>query len=414
MTFEEALVYIDSLKATGIRPGLAAMSDASLTIGNPERAFDTVHIAGTNGKGSTAAMITAALTANGYRVGTYTSPAVTELRDTVLINGAPVDKATFAAQATRLHDAGITELSEFEWITMLAFCCFEAENVDIAVIECGLGGNEDATNIVPPPACAVLTPIDLDHAAFLGHTVEAVASQKSGIIKERCHVVCAAGMSEDALGVIFERAAKTGATVHIPSVSSAGNAVVTANETRFIYQNTPFSLSLCGKHQIDNALTALCVLECLGKQGYPTQIEVIAKAFADVHMPCRQEWIDRSVLLDGAHNPHGIQALVNTLQQLSAPVTLVIGMLKDKDIDRALQMLSPFCRQIICCTPDNPRAATADELCTIASRYHGNVIGISDPVEAFRQAKKSTDTIVVGGSFYTAGVVRHYLLSSQS
>jgi len=413
MTFQATLDYINTLKARGICPGLSRMNDAAEIVGNPQESFDVVHIAGTNGKGSTAAMITAALVKNGYRVGTYTSPAITDLLDTILINGVPVDKELFAEQAARLCNAEITELSEFEWVTLLAYCIFEAAKVDVAVVECGLGGKDDATNIISAPACAVLTPIDLDHAAFLGNTIEDIAAQKCGIIKNGCHVVCTASMNEEALGVIFEYAAKAGATVHLPSFSNAKNIHITPDGSRFTLDDTTFSLSLCGRHQIDNALTALCVLDCLGMQGYHTKSAITAAAFSEVRMPCRQEWISDSILLDGAHNPHGVRALTDTMRQLSRPVTLVIGMLKDKDTDRTLQLLAPFCRKIICCTPDNPRAAEAEELCCIASRYHSNITAIDDPVEAFTEAKKSTDIIVVGGSFYTAGVVRRHILNQQ-
>ncbi len=399
MNYIEALTYLEHLKSVGMQMGLERMIRACDMLGNPERAFPSVHIAGTNGKGSTARMIADMLTANGYRTGLYTSPAVTDLRDMILIDGTPVSKECFASCIAEIAAYPSLGLSEYECLTTAVFLCFAKEKVDIAVIECCLGGDTDATNVLPPPLCAVFTPIALDHTAILGNTIEEIASHKSGIIKRGCDVVCASSMSPDALGVIFEKASQNGCTVHIPA------------ETAPIFREQEIRLSLLGEHQLENAHTALEVMSCLNKRGYRFDTFQSLAALQYVRMPCRQELVSNNpmILLDGAHNPHGIAALCNTLKEIgTTDSTLVIGMLADKDVETCIKMLVPLFDRIICTTPvGTPRALPAEQLACIVSRYHDTVNIIDDPAKAFAQCKKNPgNLIVVGGSFYTASAVR--------
>ncbi len=415
MNYADTVRYIEQLNPIGIQLGLERIQSAVSAVGNPQCRFPVVHIAGTNGKGSTTAMISAALIKSGYNVGTFTSPAVTDLRDTIQINGKAIDKETFVTCAQTIIDAVPQGLSEFEFITVLMLCCFREKKIDIAVIECGLGGETDATNVIPAPLCAVLTPIALDHTGFLGDTVEAITAQKCGIIKPPCDVVCAPGMNEEALGVIFEKAAQNGLTVQLPSRSAVCNVAYSQNGCQFQYYDVDFSLSLCGEHQLDNALTALSVIQVLQQHGFRTALPRVAEAFSALSLPCRQEWITTtpSTLLDGGHNPHGIAALTKTVQQLPTPPTLVIGMLKDKDVQTCLSHIVPLCKHVICCTPSNPRALEAEALAEHARQFGANAIAVDDPIEAYRYAKKisADEAIVVGGSFYTAGAVRQAIIN---
>ena len=411
MNFEQATAYLTSLKPAGIQMGLERMHTACEALSHPERAYPAVHIAGTNGKGSTARMIAAMLTANGYRTGLYTSPMITDITDMILIDGVPVTPKEFAACVTAVRHAVPEGLSEYECLTSAVFVCFQRQKVDIAVIECCMGGETDATNIIPPPLCAVFTPIAKDHTAFLGDTVEEIASCKGGIIKDGCDVICAASMDEDALGVLFEKAAQHGATVHIPVAGET--AEIGINGTRFHHNNREVRLRLAGHHQHENALTALQTMTCLQRRGFRFDEERALAALSAVTMPCRQEIVCESpfVMLDGAHNPHGIEAFCRTLEEMPLD-TLVIGMLADKDCDSCLKRLAPYFRRIICCTPpDTPRALPARELAATALQYHANVSVISDPVKAFTDAKKTSASIVVGGSFYTSSVVRKAIIS---
>ncbi len=400
MTYQQAIEYMESLRQRGIQPGLSRMEDAMAQLKHPERAFRAVHIAGTNGKGSTAAMIAAALQASGHHVGLFTSPTVTDVRDTIQIDTQPISEDIFAAAATAVTEAVSGGLTEFEWLTAVCFECFRRSGVAVAVVECGLGGTHDATNILPPPLCAVFTPIALDHVGILGDTVEAIAHEKSGIIKDSCDVVCAADMHEDALGALFAAAAEKGCRVWQPSTHAALDK-----------SGRPLVLAMRGEHQRRNALTAMAVLGRLQAHGVAIDTDAATQAIAGVTLPCRLEAIPTTppLLLDGAHNPHGIRALCDTIAPL-APVTLILGMLADKDHAEALKALAPHCRRIICCTPtDTPRPAMpAAELASIAQQYHSDVLIIDDPLMAYTYAKNSpyTTYIVAGGSFYTAAAIR--------
>lgn len=417
MTYSEVNNYIRSLRTVGMQMGLDRIRDACTALGHPECAYPIVHIAGTNGKGSTASMIASMLIAGGYRVGSYTSPALFSARETITVNGKPISTTRFTACADRVKNAYPTGLSEYEFLTAVMFCCLEEERIDIAIIECCLGGEEDVTNVIPAPLCAVFTPIALDHTAILGNTLEEITRQKSGIAKAPAKIVCAPRMPEEALAVLLEKAAANGQAVY--NVHSPHDIRCTAQGTTFSYGDETITMSLLGAHQADNAATAMTVIEQLGAVGFPVAWDQAISALRTVSMPCRLEHIERgvSVLLDGAHNPHGIAALCKTIESVfDRPITLVIGMLADKDIERCLRQLSSYCETMICCTPqDTSRALPAEQLAQIASRYCKDVRVIDDPWDAFQNAEKATATslIVVGGSFYTAAYVRRRLIDSN-
>ncbi len=410
MTYREAVSYIASLRSAGMQMGLERMQQGIERLGHPEYTFQSVHIAGTNGKGSTAHMIAAMLRASGHTVGLYTSPYLTEYRDMLLIGDQPISEESFAASATAVRESIPDGLSEYEFLTLLAFHAFRAADVRLAVIECCLGGKTDATNVLPPPLCAVFTPIALDHTAILGDTIEAITLQKAAIAKPPCDIVCAPSMHEEALGILYERAACGGQQVFQPA-SPAQPVTVDAQGTHMTYDGHALTLRLMGEHQRDNALTALQTLQCLRRHGIRIADEAAVRALEAVTLPCRQEVLshDPFLLIDGAHNPHGITALCRLLDALKlAPVTLVIGMLADKDTDTCLSLLSPYCEQILCCTPPcTPRALPAEELAAVARRYHARVSVCDDPQKAVENAKKTArQAVIVGGSFYTANAVR--------
>lgn len=414
MTYTQANTYIRSLRSVGIQMGLVRMESACAALSHPERAFAAVHIAGTNGKGSTAAMIAAIMTAGGYRVGTYTSPYFFDPAETIAINGKPVEHARFSACVQRVANSCPNGLSEYECLTAVAFCCFEEENIDIAVIECCLGGKEDATNVIPPPLCAVFTPIALDHTAILGSTITAITQNKSAIAKPPCPIVCAPTMPEEALAVFFESAAANGQIVH--TVYPPPSPQLTAAGTHCVLNEQDAVLPMLGAHQANNAATALIAARVLGQRGLPVDSDTAIAALKTVTMPCRTELLQDggyTVLLDGAHNPHGIDTLCSVMDAIfDTPVTLVLGMLADKSYEQCIQILSPHCARIICCTPQGTtRALPAEQLAAVARRYCPIVSSIDDPITAYQHAKKS-DTrspIVVGGSFYTASFVRRHL-----
>lgn len=372
------------------------MQAALDAVGHPERRLRVIHVAGTNGKGSTAEMLRCVLTAGGYATGLYTSPTVTTLNDTITIDGRPIPGNVLAELTDRLAAANVP-LTEFEFVTVLALLWFAQECVELAVIECGLGGREDATNVFPAPLCAVFTPISLDHTGLLGDTVEEIAGHKAGIIKAPCAVVCSPAQSPEAMAVLMAEAAAQGLTVRMPA---AGCKVP--------------PLSMQGAHQQDNARTVCEVAAVLRERGYPLTNEAIRQGLSVAVLPCRQELLalDVPVLLDGAHNPDGIAALAETVRMRwpDTPVVLLTGMLADKDVATCAGLLAPLAVKVICCTPDHPdRALPADVLAT----HYDNAIALADIptalAEAWSIAVSENLPLVVAGSFYVAAEVRKRL-----
>ena len=418
MTFEEALRYYEELQGGGIRLGLARMERAMELAGNTHRRLRVVHIAGTNGKGSTARMIQSMLTAAGWRVGLFSSPAVTGVCDTMTVDGVPIPAETFAALTATWRDrqplmGDCGTLSEFEMLTALALEWFYSERVDICVLECGLVGQEYATNVCTPPLAAVLTPIALDHTAFLGDTVEAIAAVKCGIIKAPCQVITSPAQSPEALAVIYEQVAQKGLTVRQPARGAATLLSQRAGEITFAFAGEAYTVPLGGAFQVDNALMALETVEALSNL-FPVDTAAKKQGLAAATLPCRQEVVSRTPLrlIDGAHNPHGIAALAEALQGEAKPLTLLFGMLRDKDTAACAALLAPLAARVVCCTPPSPRALPATEL---AAQFYtagvAEVHAVDNPTEALALAQQlaGDNPLVVGGSFYTAAAVRPHL-----
>lgn len=424
MDYPQALAAIEALHPGEIKPGLQRMEKALSLFGHPQRRLKVVHVAGTNGKGSTAAMVRALLTAAGCRTGLFSSPAVTGLRETVAIDGVPVSEGEFAALTEELirrqpemGEAGT--LSEFELLTALALLHFSRERVDFAVMECGMGGRDDATNVVPAPAAAVLTPVALDHTAWLGKTVEEITRNKCGILKPGCTAVTSPDQGPEALGVLYEEAAKRGITVRMPSAGSVSHREEGVEGTSFTWRGQRLFLPLAGSHQVDNALTAIeaarvCVPELSS--------QAVEQGLSQVRMPCRQEWMPGTppVLLDGAHNPHGALALADTVRRLlkGRRVILIAAMLADKDEAGWASALAPLCAAAVCCEAKGPRPSLPAEELAACLRRQGcpAVETASSPVEALRLAEElaagDSDTVVaVAGSFYLCAALRPLLLS---
>ncbi len=399
MTEQQALDYIHGLHSRGICPGLQRIQAALEAVGHPERRLRVIHVAGTNGKGSTAEMLRCVLTAGGYKVGAYTSPTVTTLQETITVNGLPIPGDELAALSAELIATGI-ELTEFEFVTVVALRWFAQQQVQLAIVECGLGGREDATNVFPATLCAVFTPISLDHTKLLGDSVAAIAAQKAGIIKPHCAVVCSPDQQPEALAVIQAEAATHGLTVRQPTDKC----------------KIP-PLSMPGKHQRQNAKTVCEIAAVLREQGYPLSDQAIAAGLSAAVLPCRQELLcgEPPILLDGAHNPDGIAALAATVREEwpDAPIVLLTGMLADKNVGACASLLAPLAVKVVCCTPNHPdRALPAEQL---AAHYPDATVCTSIDV-ALQAAKKTAIDknlpLVIAGSFYLAAEARRILTTS--
>lgn len=419
MTYEEALAFLEKAKSAGIRPGLSRIEELLRLAGDPHRRLRVVHVAGTNGKGSTARMIQCLLTAAGHVTGLYSSPVVTGLRDTITIDGSAMSAEAFVEGMTVLRRAAerMTDMpSEFELTTALCFWQFARERVDIAVLECGLGGLEDATNICPPPLAAVLTPVALDHTALLGNTIEAITRQKCGILKPPCAVIASPGQPVEALGEILACAAENGLTVRQPNRMAANMLEEGWGQLAFTYDGARYILPLSGAFQLDNALTALETADALAERGFLVPPEARPAGLAAATMPCREEVAGRSplVLLDGAHNPHAAAQLAETVRRygVGGPLTLLTGMLRDKDTAACAAMLAPLCAHVVCCTPPSPRALTAAQLAAQYRPICPDVETVPEPAKALAKAREKAgeNALLVAGSFYLAAAVRPLLL----
>ena len=418
-TWETAMAYWERAKNNGIRPGLDRMERVMALLGDPHRRLRVVHVAGTNGKGSTARMIQSVLTAAGYPTGLYTSPTVTVLTDTVTIDGKPIPRETFAALAEELaaleprmgEDGAMTE---FELTTALALLYFSRQRVSVAVLECGMGGAEDATNVCPPPLAAVLMPVALEHTRWLGNTIAEIAAVKSGICKPPCTIVTSPAQHEDALAVLFERAARQGLTVRQPNAAAATLVRAAWGETTFLYGGETYTVPLGGAFQVDNALTALETVSVLAEKGYDLPPEARQAGLRAATLPCRQEVVSRDplIVLDGAHNPHAIAALASSIRAQSGSLTLLIGMLADKDTAACASLLSPLVTRVVCCTPPSPRALSADKL---AAQFagHPDVTAVDDVADALCAARAQAGALLIAGSFTTAGAARALLCSDD-
>jgi dihydrofolate synthase / folylpolyglutamate synthase len=397
-----------ALEQFGIKLGLDNINKLLDALERPERAWTAIHVAGTNGKGSVTAMVERGLRAAGHRTGRYTSPHLDRIEERIAIDGHPVDAATFDRAAVgvlaisdRLRAHGVLEVSPtfFEVTTAMAFEMFRRHEVSVGVIEVGLGGRFDATNVLTP-AVSVITSIALDHERHLGTTLDAIAFEKAGIIKAGIPVVIGE-LPPAAREVILAEAAKAGATVH----TSDGN--------RFAHVR----LGLKGAHQAGNAAVAARTLEVCRDSGIAVSDDHIATGLAEVDWPARLEWLrvgaGRHVLIDAAHNPAGAAALAEYLAAAEVgALPVVVALMKDKDIEGILRALAPRASMFVATQVSSPRALPSIDLAArIARMLPGTrVVPIADPDDAIAEALAHGGRAVVAGSIYLVGPARARLI----
>lgn len=418
MDFAESLTWLEGLRRkSGILPGTDRIRKVLSICGDPQEKLRVVHVAGTNGKGSVCAFLRAIALEAGYRVGVFSSPEPISVLQTITIDGAAIPSEAFAALCSEVRfvcEQNQIVLSEFEVITVISLLCFYRERCDLTIIECGMGGAEDATNVFSSPLCCVLTAVSLDHTAFLGQTLAEIARNKCGIIKNGSHVVTVQNQEEDVLEEIFSSAAEKGATVHFPS----GNATIcesNLNGTVFVLNEKRYHISLSGAFQVHNAQAALEIVRVLSEKGFNFTGEDVQNGLDTAAIPCRQEVICRDPLciLDGAHNVQGIKALAETVRFIAEkrPVIGLFGMLRDKDCAACAAILAPLFEQVVCCAPENPRALPADELAQLFEQNGTPAASFSSLKEALCKAKElaTNKPLVVGGSFYLSYPVRELI-----
>jgi dihydrofolate synthase/folylpolyglutamate synthase len=422
-----ALEQLHAREFFGIKLGLDNMRALAAALDHPDRAYASLIIAGTNGKGSVTAMIDRALRAAGQRVGRYTSPHLVRLEERFAIDGEPVDTATLetvtgevlAAEARALATKDLAAPATFfELTTAIALALFRRARVDIAVLEVGLGGRFDATNIITPRVAAI-TSIAFDHMTHLGNTLGEIAFEKAGVIKPGIPVVVG-DLQPEAEAVITRVATEQGATlVHAPEGVEVTGDIVDGAAHITIETPTrsygPVMLALPGRHQIGNAVVAVRVLEELDTLGLHTSAADIATGLSEVHWRGRLERVrvrgGRDLLLDAAHNPAGAAALASYLREVwPGGVPIVFGVMADKDMDRMLAELAPAASEIIATSVAMPRAASLETIVTAAGRLlPGRVRAIADPRRAVDAALVSAPAACVAGSIFLLGALLPYV-----
>ena len=410
MNYDEALEYIHSLQIFGSIPGLERISQLLSKLGNPQDKLKFIHVAGTNGKGSTCTMLSEIFCKAGYKTGLYTSPFVIDFRERICFCGEYIEKEILAELCEEVMNTGIT-VTEFEFITALAMLYFLRKQCDIVILETGLGGRFDATNVIKAPLVSVITKIDYDHTAYLGDTLSKIAMEKCGIIKDDCPTVSYPLQEKEALYTIKHYAKN----LTVPSTDMLEIKHTGLDGNTFIYKGTEYTTKLIGEHQVYNAVTAI---ETVNASGINIPDSIMQNAIANTKFPARMEIISKSplLILDGAHNPDGAKALAGVLGGFSKNIVAVIGMMADKNCDDFLKATLPFCKSVITVeVKENPRSISATDLAEIALKYCKDVYSADSYDEALTKAKLKSEgnmPIFVFGSLYLAGAIRDKLISA--
>ena len=411
MTFDEAVSYIHSLLAFGIQPGLSRIEALLAKLGNPEQQLQFIHVAGTNGKGSTSTMLSQILKAAGKKTGLFTSPYVYSFCERMQINNQNIEEQALADIVTRVK-AAIEALSaegiqptEFEAITAAAMLWFQEEACDVVVLETGLGGRLDSTNVIATPLVTVITSISLDHTAILGDTIEKIAAEKAGIIKENATVVTTNRQDAAAYAVLSQTTKEKHGRLVTGDVDSAKLVTRTLQKTVFTYAGETYEMPLVGAYQLENAVGVIEAAQTLDF----VKPEHIKWGLAHTVMRARCEYqaatkTKPAILLDGGHNPECAEALAEVLEQFAPrAVTAVVGMMRDKDTKAYLETILPYCDAVYFCKPQNPRAAEPTALMEDAKGMPCRMYVEANPQAAYEAAKRTTakdGLLLLCGSFY--------------
>ena len=452
MDWNEAIALLHGANWKHTKIGLERMRDFMHALGDPQEKLRYVHIAGTNGKGSACVMTQSILTAAGFRTGLYISPHLDQFNERISIDGETISDADLRRLAARVRAAAETlgeEPTDFEMITAMAFCYFEEQHCDLVVLEVGMGGRLDATNVISHPEVCAIMHIGLDHTEFLGDTVEKVAAEKAGILKPGADCVLYhqlpgvmdvvqqrfADVNPDAAGTTdgaFDMAHSNHAGA---STKSAAARLIITDPTAFTARARTIDgqvfdyrarrhlrIQLLGNYQMENAMTVLDIIDCLQRRGFGISENTIRAGLAQATWPGRFEVLSRDPLLivDGAHNPNGVEALVDTIRAYfpDQKINFVMGVMKDKDYHTMLRLIAPYAARFITELPDAHRALRPDELKSEIRAYFDGPVETADSVtaavERAMEIAEGTDVITICfGSLYQVAEIRNYFISSS-
>ena len=404
--------WLNGLSTKGIRPGLGSISALAKALGNPQEGLRTIHVAGSDGKGSVCCMLESILISAGYRVGMFNTPYILSVNESIRIDGRNIDDGLLDSYLLRVmkgSEEHAIDCTNFEALTACAFLCFREEKVDIAIIEVGMGGREDATNIIVPDV-SVINNISLEHTAFLGDTVEEIAWQKAGIMKPGVPCVTINA------GAALETLRRCSAEIGCPLISVDPDDIsITASRPEYImmrYGCDCFEIGIPGRHQARNAALAVEAIRCLKDSSRISPF--IRIGLESAHWPFRMEKLpDRSIVLDVTHTRKGAECLAEDISEIYGKVVLVTAMLSDKDLDGVAETLSKIAKKVLISSPYSPRAADKEELASCYRRYCDDVEVFDTVGEAVEQALKNDDIILVTGSFRTAEDCLRWLRTAE-
>ena len=416
MTYEQALEYIHGTSNFFCKPGLERIRELCQGLGNPQDKLKFIHIAGTNGKGSVSCMLSSVLKEAGYKVGLYTSPYILEFNERMRVNGEniPNDRlSSLTEKAKAIADKMTDRPTEFELITAIAFQYFHEEECDIVVLEVGMGGRLDATNIINAPLLSVITGIALDHTAFLGDTIEQIAGEKAGIIKQNSKVIFG-GEDSVSEAVIAKNAHDMQSELYKIDYSDLKINSMSLEGTSFNFgAYKDIMIGMLGSYQPRNASLVLAALDLLNDSGLSIGENAIRDGLLKAKWPARFEIINNNplVIFDGAHNPQGIGVAVDSIKRYFSDKRVVVlsGVLRDKDYATIAKSISEIALCAYTITPENPRALTADKYARIISDNGVDALpcqSIGEAIElAIKKAKEENTALICLGSLYTYGEV---------
>ena len=425
MNYNEAIEYIHSVNWVFCKPGLERVQRLCAAVGDPQNKLKFIHVAGTNGKGSFCAMTDSILRAAGYKVGLFTSPYIVEFNERMRIDGQNISNEELCELVQYIKpfaDAMEDKPTEFELITVIAFLYFARHNCDVVVLECGLGGRLDATNVINTSILSVITGIALDHTSILGDTVEKIAAEKAGIIKKGTPLLWC-GKDESAERVIMEKAQEMG--VCLQKVERDGLRVnkMTLNATEMDFgELKSIELALLGDYQPQNASNVLCAVKMLEKLGFDIPEAAIRQGLKSVAWPARFEVIgnDPTFIADGGHNPEGIDGAVNSIERYfeNERVAVVTGVMADKDYNYMARRIGTVADKVFCIRPENPRALSAEEYASVFESLGVSAVAcpsVAAAVDAAIEYARSKKLAIVSlGSLYMYGEVASALKNNKN
>ncbi len=422
LNYEDFLIKINGLNKYGMKPGLSRIKKLLKMMDNPEKKLKFIHVAGTNGKGSVCNMLANVLIECGYKTGLYTSPSISDFRERIKINGCMISKKDFLNLSDSIFKFSNyfqnDNFTEFEFTTALAFQYFYKNNCDIVILETGMGGKFDATNVIEAPICSVITGISIDHTNFLGENILQIAKEKLGIVKENSNLVMGDSQEDGVYSLAKKICDKMSTDFLIADDKSIKDfKSLGFNKSVFKYENLPVELGLLGKHQRHNVAVVFSVLRII-KNYFEIPKEKIFSALKKTKVPCRLEILKSNplIILDASHNVESIKALAQFIESnlKNRNITAISSMFRDKDIEGCFKVIGKYFNSIVAVRSKNPRAANEKELENIIKKYNKNTNSYENLKDGLKYAfskLNSKDVLIVFGTFSIMDESRKIILS---